>query len=285
VNGPALTVGLLHPGRMGAAVGAQARAGGARVLWLPEGRSEATAQRAEAAGLEPADDLEALLVASDLVLSVCPPAVAEDVAQQVAEIGFGRIYVDANAISPQRAARIAELMGAAGTTVVDGSIIGPPPSDTKTARLYLAGPQGPAQRVASVFAGTSVHPVPIDGGVGSASALKLAYSSFQKASRTLAAVAHALADAHGVSVELRAEAERIARPGLAEPEYLPSVAARAWRWAPEMLEAADALRAVSLPDDLAVAAARTMRCWDRDKDRFGLSLGEVLDHLHEPPDE
>ena len=34
-----MTIGILHPGRMGAAVAAEAVKAGARVLWCPEGRS------------------------------------------------------------------------------------------------------------------------------------------------------------------------------------------------------------------------------------------------------
>ncbi|MGE5060010.1 MAG: phosphogluconate dehydrogenase, partial [Betaproteobacteria bacterium] len=45
------TVALLHPGNMGATIGAAARAGGARVIWASQGRSDATRQRAERAGL------------------------------------------------------------------------------------------------------------------------------------------------------------------------------------------------------------------------------------------
>ena len=44
------TVGLLHPGEMGAAVGQCLAAAGHRVLWVPEGRSAASAARAAAAG-------------------------------------------------------------------------------------------------------------------------------------------------------------------------------------------------------------------------------------------
>ena len=45
-------IGLLHPGQMGAAVGAVLRERGHRVVWASEGRSEATRARAAEAGLE-----------------------------------------------------------------------------------------------------------------------------------------------------------------------------------------------------------------------------------------
>ena len=45
------TIGLLHPGEMGAAVGKCLAGAGHRVLWAPEGRGAATKERAEEAGL------------------------------------------------------------------------------------------------------------------------------------------------------------------------------------------------------------------------------------------
>ncbi|MFD3749499.1 DUF1932 domain-containing protein [Streptomyces cyaneofuscatus] len=78
----------------------------------------------------------------------------------------------------------------------------------------------------------------------------MAFASYQKAARTLAGVAHALADAHGVDDQLTAEAEVMISAILSGPEHLPSVAARAGHWAPEMDEVADSLRAADLPTDM-----------------------------------
>jgi 3-hydroxyisobutyrate dehydrogenase-like beta-hydroxyacid dehydrogenase len=219
------------------------------------------------------------LAEAEIVLSICPPEFAEDVAKQVAENGFTGLYVEANAISPQRCHRIADLLGTAGARVFDGGIIGPPPTDTRTARLYLAGDSEDATRVAVLFADTSLEVVAIDGHFGTASALKMAYASFQKASRALAAVAHALAADHGVTEHLLAEAARSSRSQLAEPEYLPSVAARAWRWAPEMHEIADTLTAADLPPDLAHAAAAVLTRWSAEKGRPDRPIGTVLSSL------
>jgi 3-hydroxyisobutyrate dehydrogenase-like beta-hydroxyacid dehydrogenase len=45
------TVGLLHPGEMGSAIGATLRDAGHTVLWDPAGRSPETHARTRAAGL------------------------------------------------------------------------------------------------------------------------------------------------------------------------------------------------------------------------------------------
>lgn len=271
------TILLLHPGEMGAAFGAQLATAGHRVLWIPEGRSDATRRRAQDAGLVPTTNLAEGLSNADVVLSICPPAAAEDVATQVSQIGFAGIYVDANAISPTRVERISTLPGL--SNVVDGAIIGPPPR-TRGARLYLAGIEQPVSTVENLFKDASLIEVRRAGRqLGQASALKMAFASFQKAARPLAAVAHALAYHHDVSDLLLDEAHTMPGDILAATGYLPSVAARGWRWAPEMHEIADTLDAAGLPTDQATAAATVLQHWDTAKDNGALSLHETLAYL------
>lgn len=255
-----VTVGLLHPGRMGAAVAAQIVAGGHTVLWCPHGRSPATHHRAEDAELRPVP-LEQLLADSEIVLSICPPAVAEQIATEVAEIGYRGSYVDANAISPARMHRITTRFTATGTVTLDGCIFGAPPGGQVSARLYLAGARDASRRVADLFAGSLAEPVFLGEHPGRASALKMAFASFQRTSRTAAALAHALADDHDITQALLTEAQRMPRDILTDRDYLPSVAARAWRWAPEMHEVADTLSDQHLPTDLALATANVLQRW------------------------
>src|SRR5215475_6002988 len=121
-----VTVGVLHPGEMGASVGAAARRGGAEVIWASEGRSASTHARAVADGLRDVGTLQNLVKASDVIVSVCPPGAAADVARAVASYKFPRIYVDANAVSPETARQVGALVEKGGPTFVDGGIIGPP---------------------------------------------------------------------------------------------------------------------------------------------------------------
>ncbi|MFJ5082237.1 DUF1932 domain-containing protein [Streptomyces sp. NPDC088706] len=107
----------------------------------------------------------------------------------------------------------------------------------------------------------------------------MAFASYQKAAHTRAGIAHALADAHGVGDQLTAEAEIMISAILTDPEYLPSVAARAWRWAAEMEEVADTLRAADLPTDMAEATARVLAFWEQDKDRYDLPAVHALSQL------
>ncbi len=277
-----VTVGLLHPGRMGAAIAAQIMTNGHTVLWCPDGRSPATHHRAKNAGLRPVP-LGQLLADSEIVVSICPPAVAEQIATEVAEIGYGGSYVDANAISPARMQRITTRLTAASTVAIDGCIFGPPPGGQPPARLYLAGDPAASRRVADLFTGSLAEPVLLGQHPGQASALKMAFTSFQKTSRTAAALAHALADDHDITQALLTEAQRMPRDILTNRDYLPSVAARAWRWAPEMHEVADALSDQDLPTDLALATATVLQRWADTATGQPTDPATVLQQLHAHP--
>lgn len=163
--------------------------------------------------------------------------------------------------------------------VVDGSIIGPPPSDDKESTLYLAGPETESGVVAGLFSGSRVRVKLLAHDPPAASALKMAYARYQKATRALAAVAHALADQYQVTEHLIVEAERNSRSPLADPGYLPSVAVRAWRWAPELRDVAQTLADNGLPPDQAQAAAQVLEHWSGEKDNASLTLGETLARL------
>ncbi|MEU8677314.1 DUF1932 domain-containing protein [Streptomyces sp. NPDC048560] len=273
-------LGILHPGSMGAAVAAQARRSGAEVLWCADGRSAESTQRAERYGLSAVAELSEMTDRADIILSLCPPAAAEAVARSVAALSYSGTYVDGNAVSPSTMARIKRILELSGATVVDGSVIGSPPSASKSPRLYLSGPDEALPRVAELFAGSAVQTRSLAGGVGQASALKLSYSSYQKASRVLAAVSYALAADYGVEEELLDIAHGRASSYLTETAYIPKVAERSWRWGPEMSEVADALRAVGLPAELAEASASVMGRWGGLRDSR-MSVPQALEHLRE----
>ncbi|MEW2289622.1 DUF1932 domain-containing protein [Streptomyces sp. NPDC047841] len=275
------TVGILHPGSMGAAVAACTARNADAVLWCSHGRSPASAARAEQAGLTPVSTLRELLDHSGIVISLCPPAAAEDLAREVAGHTFVGVYVEGNAISPERAERIAGLLGPAAA-VVDGAVVGSPPVRGKTPTLYLSGPTTATTMVEAVFAGTAVHTKVLGTEVGQASALKVSYTAFQKASRVLAALATGMARQYDVDQELLEVAARRSTSYLAEPEYIPKVAARAWRWGPELEEAADTLAAAGLPPEMLSAAASTLARWHDAKDDSEISVADALEQLTLP---
>jgi 3-hydroxyisobutyrate dehydrogenase-like beta-hydroxyacid dehydrogenase len=245
-------VGLLHPGEMGAAVGAVLRERGVTVLWASTGRSPATAARAERAELQDTGEVAELCRRSEILLSVCPPHAAVEVARGAA--GFTGLYVDANAISPGSARTIASLQ----TRFVDGGVVGPPPERAGTTRLYLAG--GEAERIAELFAGTKRDARVISGEPGAASALKAAYAGWTKGSGALLLTVRELARAEGVEDELLEE-WRLSLPKLEErsASAARSASRKGWRWVGEMEEIARSMAAHDLPTGFHEAAAEVFR--------------------------
>jgi 3-hydroxyisobutyrate dehydrogenase-like beta-hydroxyacid dehydrogenase len=245
-------VGLLHPGEMGSAVAAALRGRGETVLWASAGRSAATAKRAERAGLEDAGDAAELCRRCEILLSVCPPHAAADVAR--AAQGFTGTYVDANAISPGTARAIAGMHG----RFVDGGIVGPPPEQPGTTRLYLSG--GEAERVAELFADTSVDARVLSEEPGAASALKAAYAGWTKGSGALLLTVRGLARAEGVEDALLEE-WRLSLPNLEERSEgaARSASRKGWRWIGEMEEIARSMDAQDLPTGFHEAAAEVFR--------------------------
>jgi 3-hydroxyisobutyrate dehydrogenase-like beta-hydroxyacid dehydrogenase len=267
------TIGILHPGEMGAAVGQCLVTAGHPVLWLPAGRSEATAARARAARLTGAADLADLVRRADVIISVCPPHGALEIARQVAGAGFGGLYLDANAIAPATAREVAGIVEGGGVegggaTFVDGGIIGTPPVGPGFIRLYLSGAR--AQEIRALFDGTDVTTRLVERGaagagrpageVGAASAVKMAYASWTKGSAAMLLAARALARAEGVEDALLAEWEQ-SQPGLIQrwERAAGAAAKKGWRWVAEMEEIAASMAADDLPAGFHQAAAEIYR--------------------------
>jgi 3-hydroxyisobutyrate dehydrogenase-like beta-hydroxyacid dehydrogenase len=249
-------VGLLHPGEMGAAVGGCLTGAGHQVLWASDGRGADTAARARAAGLTDVRTARSVVADAEVILSVCPPHAALDVAWIVH--GFTGLYVDANAIAPGTAREVAQLITDSGGRYVDGGIIGGPPVTPDAARLYLSGADAP--EVAALFGDTALETRVINGSDTAASAIKMAYASWTKGSSALLLAARALAQAEGVEDALLAEWE-LSQPQL--PGRLAHAAQAAvtkgWRWVGEMEEIAASMAGAGLPDGFHQAAAEIYR--------------------------
>ena len=247
-----MTIGLIHPGEMGAAVGAALRIGGRTVLWASEGRSAATVGRAQQAGLEDVGTVEELARRSDVIVSLCPPHAAVDVDRSLP--GFAGVYVDANAISPATARTLASLV----VRYVDGGVIGPPPRGPGTTRLYLSGPE--AVSVAGSFEGTIVDARIVSSDPTAASALKMTYAAWTKGTAALLLAVRAVARAESVEQALLDEwsmslPELPARSAAAARSAL----GKGWRWVGEMDEIAETFAAAGLPDGFHRAAAEIYR--------------------------
>jgi 3-hydroxyisobutyrate dehydrogenase-like beta-hydroxyacid dehydrogenase len=247
-------VGLLHPGEMGSAVGATLVARGARVLWASAGRGAQSRERAQGLGLEDAGTVAAIARQAGTIVSVAPPHAAMDVAREVAGLGFTGIFVDANAIATETTRAIGRLIERAGGRFVDGGIIGPANRKPGAARIYLSG--GEAVAVKGLLDKGPVMPIVLDGPVGAASALKIAYGGWNKASQALLMAIRAFAQSEGVDEALLAEWAQ-SQPELParSQRAVNDNARKAWRFVGEMEEDARALAAAGLPAGFHEAAA------------------------------
>jgi 3-hydroxyisobutyrate dehydrogenase-like beta-hydroxyacid dehydrogenase len=252
-------VGVLHPGAMGAAIGSALKPVASAVVWAAAGRSQATSKRAELADLVGVPDVAAVARRCDVIISICPPHAALDVAGQVAAGLAGRdgpppLYVEANAVAPATVERVGETLGA-GAVLVDGAVIGPPAWSSGRTTLWLAGPGSPA--VAALFAGSPFTARVLDERPGAASALKVCFALQSKALPALWLTMAEAAERAGVTRALLEELSRTEGVDLAErvAQLSGRVGDRAWRWAGEMDEAAAALEQWGLPDGFSRAAA------------------------------
>ena len=246
-------VGIVNPGAMGISIAASAKAAGHQVYWASAGRSQATRDRAEAHGLDATGSMAELCARCDIIICVCPPHAALDVADEVIAADFSGLYCDGNAISPLKALDIGAKMDDADIAFVDGSIIGPPAREAGTTRFYLSGPA--AGQVADLFAGTAAQAIVIGDEISQASALKMVFAARTKGTTALVSAILATADNLGVRAELENEwALRDAAVPENTRKQVRGVTEKAWRFSGEMAEIAETFAMAGLPPGFFLSA-------------------------------
>ncbi len=251
-------IGFLHPGAMGISLAASAKNSGNTVYWASEGRSDDTRGRADAQDLVELRTVKELCEKCEIIVSVCPPHAAEDVAAQVAGLGFKGLYADVNAISPERTRQVGDIMTNGGADFVDGGIIGNPAWKPGTTWLYLSGPS--AEKAAVCFKSGPLETEVIGTGIGKASALKMCYAANTKGTTALRCAVVAAAEGLGVRKELERQWSRNGSKYAQEvAQQVVGVTAKAWRFAGEMEEIASTFATAGLPEGFHRAAAELYR--------------------------
>ncbi len=250
-------IGLLHPGSMGISLAASAIATGHEVCWVSAGRSDSTRKRAEEHKLTELESLAQLCAQCEAIISICPPAASEQIAQDVAACGFSGLFLDANAISPQRAATIAATITTGGGRFVDGGIVGGPAWAQGKTFLHLSGTD--AEEAAAWFRDGLLETNVLGAGLTQASALKMCFAAYTKGTTALFYGILATADALGVREALVHQwslSAELAGP-LAERagKGAGGVTSRAWRWIDEMQEISRTFEDAGLPGGFHAAAA------------------------------
>lgn len=251
-------IGILHPGEMGISVAASAIHNGHDMYWVSSARSDMTRARAAQHQLIELDSLAQLCNSCEIILSICPPHAATEVAEVVIEADFKGLYLDANAISPQRAIRIGQRMEANHISFVDGGIIGGPAWGAKETWLYLSGER--AGEIASCFQTGPLEIKVIGNEIGKASALKMCYAAYTKGTTALLSAIVAGAESFDVREELYEQWNRDEQEFSEQVnQKVRRVTAKAWRFEGEMEEIAATLRSAGLPDGFHLAAAEVYR--------------------------
>jgi 3-hydroxyisobutyrate dehydrogenase-like beta-hydroxyacid dehydrogenase len=238
------TIALIGAGEMGAAVGRRLRECGARILTSVDGRSKASLERVREAKVELVTDDDHLVHDAHLVLSIVPPGVAVQIAERLRDpIRRARsqpAFVECNAISPNTTRRIEAILEP--ITFIDAGIIGGPPhtgtqDPSKGPRFYLSGPQA---HQAAILGTYGLDVVVLDGPIGAASGLKLAYAGLTKGFTALAAAMVNAAARDGLADALRVELGRT-QPALLTrlDRFVPQMFHKAYRWVAEMEQIAE----------------------------------------------
>ncbi len=242
---------------MGSAVGAALARGGARVIATLAGRSERTHGLAERAGIELLPDLESVVRAADVVLSIAPPEAALGIAADIGSCARAAeaqpLVADLNAVAPATARAIADELSHEGLDLVDGSISGPPPWKHETTRVYLSGAR--AHEIADLPL-EGVERIVVGDEVGTASAVKMSTASVYKGSTALLVQALLAAHANGVLEHVLDDLRAGAPELVANVERrLASAAAKSGRYVGEMREIAATQAAAGLTPSLFEATA------------------------------
>lgn len=210
--------------------------------------------------------LSEALAGAGVVMSIVPPHAAADVAQDVAARGFKGLYIDANAVSPETARRVASIVKAAGASYVDGSIMGPPPREAGQTNMYFSG--ACAREAAALLGGSIVDARVLGDDPTAASALKMCFAAWTKGSAALLLAIGRLARSHDLLEPLLREWEESVPELPARLERTESrIHEKAWRYIGEMEEIARTFESQGLPPGFGQAAAAIYRDVDREHPR------------------
>ncbi len=275
------TIAIISPGDMGSGIGKVLVQDGYQVLTCLQGRSSLTKELALKSGFQDTPDMASLLSQTDCLISIVPPESALTVAQQVArQIKSAKprlIYVDCNAISPQTAQKVSEVIAGAGVRFVDGGIIGSPPERRGLTRVYISGPD--RSEVLELH-GQNMEFRDLGDKIGTASAIKMCYASQTKGTTALWLHTIITAQSLGVLDALRSEWSS------SHPELwvrmegnLPTVPHRAGRWVSEMKEIALAMEGIGLTQDTFQGAAAMYELVDSVFNQKGYSEGPPLEEI------
>tara|TARA_A100001037_G_scaffold104078_1_gene94684 strand:+ start:1396 stop:2232 length:837 start_codon:yes stop_codon:yes gene_type:complete len=231
-----MIIGLIGLGEMGAEIGRYLVMNDLEVISVYEGRSEISKKRASKYKIRDAGSIEQFCKISDLVISIIPPDKAVETANLYTSYKNkdGQIYCDLNAISTITAKKIKILLDEKKIDYVDGAIMGGPPTENYSPRIYLSGK---LSEKLNFLNGKGIELMVLKGSDFKASATKMVYASITKGSKALVAGALIAAKKNNVYDELMEELKYSEEYfSLVAKNQVPSIKHKAYRWVGEMNE-------------------------------------------------
>ena len=167
------------------------------------------------------------------------------------------LYVDCNAIAPQKVISISQLIESVGGTFVDASIIGPPPRVPNRTRIYASGKQA-SQLLQLRDHGLDVRVIGDE--IGQASGLKMTYAALTKGLTAIGTELLIAAHRLGLDKQLWDEVSS-SQQELASilTRSIPSMTPKAHRWIGEMEEIAETFKELGLTESIFYGAADVYR--------------------------
>ena len=232
------SVAILSPGDMGHAIGLLLRENELHVLTCLAGRSNRTRQLSEQAGITDVPSIKELVVQADVLMSVtvseAVPGLCQEISEAVKATGTDLLFAECNAIAPELSREMESVLKSGGARYVDASIIGGPPRNGSSPRLYASG-DNVAELLQLRDFGLDVRD--LGDQLGRASGIKMCYAALTKGPTALHAELLIAAEKLGLTEEVMAEFSNTQPAGVERMEgWMPGMPAKSRRWGSEMEE-------------------------------------------------
>tara|TARA_B100000029_G_scaffold283092_1_gene276940 strand:+ start:2729 stop:3571 length:843 start_codon:yes stop_codon:yes gene_type:complete len=246
---------------MGHAIGRLLRENELRVLTCLTGRSSRTRELSELAGIIDVPDMNDLVEQSDIVMSVtvseAVPGLCKEIADAVKATSTDLLFAECNAIAPALSREMEGVLNASGARYVDASIIGGPPRNGSSPRVYASGDNVAEFEQLRDF-GLDVRNLGPE--LGRASGIKMCYAAMTKGTTALHAELLIAAEKLGLTEEVMAEFAG-SQPAVVQrmEGWLPGMPAKSRRWVSEMQEIEKTFSDMGLTPDIFKGVAEMYR--------------------------
>jgi 3-hydroxyisobutyrate dehydrogenase-like beta-hydroxyacid dehydrogenase len=223
---------------MGHAIGQLLREHELHVLTCLAGRSDRTRQLSEQAGITDVSSINELVAQSDILMSVtvseAVPGLCQEISEAARVTGTDLLFAECNAIAPELSRDMESVLKSGGARYVDASIIGGPPRNGSSPRIYASG-DNVAEFLQLRDFGLDVRD--LGDQLGRASGIKMCYAAMTKGTTALHAELLIAAEKLGLTDEVMAEFLNT-QPAVVErmKGWIPGMPAKSRRWVSEMEE-------------------------------------------------